>query len=39
MGAGDTDFRFTGQQWDAASGLYFLRARHYDPAIGRLVRR
>ena len=28
---------FTGEQQDAASGLYYLRARFYDPSIGRFV--
>ncbi|MHB8516615.1 MAG: RHS repeat-associated core domain-containing protein, partial [Dehalococcoidia bacterium] len=33
------DFRYTGQQNDAnaARGLYYLRARAYDPALGRLL--
>lgn len=38
-GAADTDFRFTGEQWDSDTGFYYLRARYYDPAIGRFVRR
>ena len=29
-------FLFQGQQYDPASGDYFLRARYYDPIIGRL---
>jgi RHS repeat-associated protein len=35
------DFRFTGQQDDrnANRGLYYLRARHYDPALGRFLGR
>jgi len=32
-------FQFTGQQRDAESGLYDLRARMYDPAIGRFLQR
>ncbi|MCI0711837.1 MAG: RHS repeat-associated core domain-containing protein [Chloroflexi bacterium] len=32
-----TKFAYTGQQYDDASGLYFLRARYYDPAIGRFL--
>ena len=28
-------FRFTGQQRDAATGLYYMRARFYDPTVGR----
>jgi RHS repeat-associated protein len=30
-------FRFTGQALDPATGLYFLRARHYDPSSGRFL--
>lgn len=30
---------YTGEQFDSASGLYYLRARHYDPAIGRFTTR
>jgi RHS repeat-associated protein len=33
------DYRFTGQQLDVASGLYYLRARYYDPSIGRFPTR
>ncbi len=35
------DFRFTGQQDDrnANRGLYYLRARHYDPTLGRFLER
>ncbi|MCI0711839.1 MAG: RHS repeat-associated core domain-containing protein [Chloroflexi bacterium] len=32
-----TKFGYTGQQYDAGTGLYFLRARYYDPAIGRFL--
>jgi RHS repeat-associated protein len=28
------DFRFTGQQLDTETGLYYLRARYYDPYLG-----
>jgi RHS repeat-associated protein len=28
---------FTGEQYDEDSGLYYLRARHYDPATGRFL--
>jgi RHS repeat-associated protein len=30
-------FRFTGRQWDAESGLYYYRARYYDPQLGRFI--
>jgi RHS repeat-associated protein len=33
------DYRFSGQQLDVASELYYLRARYYDPASGRLLTR
>ena len=32
-------FRFTGQRHDAESGLYFYRARSYDPRAGRFLQR
>ena len=32
-------FRFVGREWDAESGLYYLRARYYDPAAGRFISR
>ncbi len=32
-------FRFTGREWDAESGLYYLRARYYDPQLGRFISR
>jgi RHS repeat-associated protein len=38
-GTGDTDFKFTGEQLDADSEMYYLRARYYDPAIGRFLSR
>jgi RHS repeat-associated protein len=38
-GTTNNDFRFTGEQADdnANRGLYYLRARHYDPALGRFL--
>jgi RHS repeat-associated protein len=33
---GDT-FKYTGQEYDAATGLYFYRARYYDPITGRFI--
>ncbi|HLA82761.1 MAG TPA: RHS repeat-associated core domain-containing protein, partial [Thermoleophilia bacterium] len=38
-GSWPNDFRFTGQQFDQATGLYYLRARYYDPATGRFISR
>jgi RHS repeat-associated protein len=29
--------KYTGQELDAASGLYYYRARWYDPALGRFI--
>ncbi len=28
---------FTGRPWDAETGLYYYRTRHYDPALGRFT--
>ncbi|MBI4302561.1 MAG: RHS repeat-associated core domain-containing protein, partial [Chloroflexi bacterium] len=36
-GSGSTEYRFTGQQEDATLGYTYLRARYYDPAIGRFL--
>ena len=30
-------FRFAGEQWDSDLGLYYLRARYYNPSDGRFV--
>ena len=32
-------FRFAGERWDGAAGLYDLRARRYAPALGRFLTR
>lgn len=32
-------FRYTGQRVDPETGLYYFRARYYDPRIGRLMQR
>jgi len=37
QGSAGTDFTFAGEQADPATGLYFLRARYYDPALGRFI--
>ena len=34
-GATANHYRYTGQQWDEDLGLYYLRARYYQPALGR----
>ena len=36
-GAVSTAYQYTGQELDAASGLYYYRARWYDPALGRFI--
>ncbi len=38
-GSATNPWRFTGQQLDAESSLYFLRARYYDPSTGRFLGR
>ena len=30
-------YGFTGREWDAETGLYYYRARYYDPKIGRFI--
>jgi len=32
-----TDYLYTGQQFDSLTGLYSLRARYYNPALGRFL--
>ena len=39
QGSATQPFQFTGQQRDAEDGLYYLRARMYDPGIGRFLQR
>lgn len=36
-GTVENDFLYTGQQFDPETGLYYLRARYYDPEIGRFI--
>lgn len=38
-GTAPNDFRYTAEQLDAESQYYFLRARYYDPGIGRFISR
>ncbi|MCQ1537039.1 hypothetical protein FTO70_15445 [Methanosarcina sp. KYL-1] len=37
MGHVDNEFLFTGEQMDDETGLMYLRARYYDPEIGRFI--
>ena len=39
QGTSTQPFQYTGQQRDAESGLYYLRARMYDPSIARFLSR
>jgi RHS repeat-associated protein len=36
-GTNSNRFRFTGREWDQETGLYYYRARYYDPATGRFL--
>jgi RHS repeat-associated protein len=36
-GSGASEFGYTGEWWDAEAELLYLRARYYDPAVGRFV--
>ena len=35
--ADENPFRYCGEYWDTENGTYYLRARYYDPAIGRFT--
>jgi len=35
--SGGEPYGFTGEQWDASAGLVFLRARYYQPGVGRFI--
>ncbi len=37
QGALRQPFAFTGREWDASAGLYYYRARYYDPVLGRFL--
>jgi RHS repeat-associated protein len=36
-GSARTRYGYTGREWDAESGLYYYRARWYDPQMGRFI--
>jgi RHS repeat-associated protein len=36
-GSGESDFGYTGEWWNSEAGLLYLRARYYDPLVGRFV--
>jgi RHS repeat-associated protein len=36
-GAAQPGYAFTGREWDPETGLYYYRARYYDPKIGRFI--
>lgn len=36
-GSTPNSYRYTGEQWDPDLGLYYLRARYYNPADGRFL--
>ena len=35
--SGGEPYGYTGEQWDASAGLVYLRARYYEPGVGRFV--
>jgi RHS repeat-associated protein len=37
IGSSEPGYAFTGREWDPESGLYYYRARYYDPRIGRFI--
>jgi RHS repeat-associated protein len=37
QGSATSGYSFTGREWDAQTGLYYYRARYYDPILGRFV--
>jgi RHS repeat-associated protein len=36
-GSSTNAYTYTGREWDGASGLYYYRARYYDPTTGRFI--
>jgi RHS repeat-associated protein len=36
-GSTPTSFAYTGREYDVESGLYYYRARYYDPGVGRFI--
>ncbi len=37
QGSVSNPFTFTGREWDDGTGLYYYRARYYDPVLGRFL--
>jgi RHS repeat-associated protein len=36
-GSAHSGYAFTGRDWDSETGLYYYRARYYDPKVGRFI--
>jgi RHS repeat-associated protein len=36
-GSIENPYAYTGREWDSEAGLYFYRARYYDPSVGRFM--